>query len=199
VRPTSQTPSSWSRTNKLAFVENDPKTGLDIRVLDVTAGDRNGSIVVQTPAEDSFPAFSPDGKWLAYSSGVSGRTEVYVQPYPGPGQRVLISTGGGTAPAWRGDGGELYYQFTNDGAVRIFAVPITITGSGLSPGAPRQLFEGRGLGSTGPARGYDVTPDGTRFLFTRIVEAPPRPPIQLVLVENFVEELKRRVPAGPQK
>ena len=125
-------------------MESDEGTGADIHVIDVGAGDRKGSVVIQTPAEDSHPAFSPDGAWLAYLSGVSGRSEVYVQPYPGPGPRVLISTGGGTAPAWRGDGRELYYHFFHDGALRDVAVPLTITASRLTAGTPRQLFEATG-------------------------------------------------------
>jgi hypothetical protein len=166
-------------------------------VLDVDSGDRSGTVVVQTPEADSHPAFSPDGHWLAYVSGVSGRSEVYVQPYPGPGPRVLISTGGGTAPAWRGDSRELYYHFVQDGALRLMAVPITINGSAaLSAGTPRQLFELKGLSSSGPARGYDVTPDGQRFLFQRAVEVPPPPARPMVLVENWIEELRRLAPAS---
>ena len=196
ARPTYQTPSSWAKTGKLAFVESTEGTSTDIRVLDVNGGDRSGSIAVQTPEADSHPAFSPDGLWLAYASGVSGRPEVYVQPYPAPGPRVLISTGGGMAPAWRGDGREIYYHFVQDGALRLMAVPITINGSALSAGTPRQLFEVKRLSTTAPARGYDVTPDGQRFLFQRAVEIPPPPPSPMTLVENWIEELKRLAPSS---
>jgi Tol biopolymer transport system component len=199
ARAAFQTPSSWATTGTLAFVENAEGTGADIRVLDVGTGDRNGSVVVQTPAEDSHPTFSPDGNWLAYVSGVTGRSEVYVQPYPGPGPRVLISTGGGTAPAWRGDGREIYYTFGQDGATRLMAVPLTISESTLTAGTPRLLFAAKGLSSTGPARGYDVTPDGQRFLFVRNVDVPPPPVPPMVLVQNFVEELRQRAPAGTRK
>jgi serine/threonine-protein kinase len=196
ARPNYQTPSSWVGSGKLAFVENAEGTGADIRVLDVGAGDRTGSVVVQSPADESYPAFSPDGNWLAYMSAASGRSEVYVQPFPGPGQRILISTGGGTAPAWKGDGRELYYQFVQDGALRMMAVPITISGSTVSAGTPRQLFEATGLNSTGPARGYDVTADGQRFLFARRVEVPAAPAPPMVLVENWLEDLKRLAPVA---
>jgi len=196
ARSSYQTPSSWAKTGKLAFVESTEGNSTDIRVLDVDGRDRSGSIAVQTPEADSHPAFSPDGLWLAYASGVSGRSEVYVQPFPGPGPRVLISTGGGTAPAWRGDSRELYYHFVQDGALRLTAVPITISGSTLSAGAPRQLFELKGLSTTAPARGYDVMPDGQRFLFQRAVGIPPPPARPMVLVENWIEELKRLAPRG---
>jgi serine/threonine-protein kinase len=195
ARSSYQTPSSWAKTGNLAFVESVEGSSTDIRVLNVDGGDRSGTVAVQTPEADSYPAFSPDGLWLAYMSGASGRSEVYVQPYPGPGPRVLISTGGGLAPAWRGDSRELYYTFQQDNALRLMAVPITINGSALSAGAPRQLFELKGLSNTGPARGYDVTSDGQRFLFHRLVDSPPLPPTPMVLVENWLEELKRLAPS----
>ena len=76
------------------------------------------------------------------------------------------------------------------------AVPLTVSGSALSAGTPRQLFEAKGLSTTGPARGYDVTPDGQRFLFVRAVDVPPPPPSPLILVENWIEELKRMAPSS---
>jgi Tol biopolymer transport system component len=159
----------------------------------VDGGDRVGTVAVQNSGQDSYPEFSPDGRWLAYASDVSGRFEVYAQSFPTPGPRVLISTGGGAGPTWRADGRELYYYFVNDGVTHMYAVPVTINGASLSVGAPRELFQG-GFGGTGPARGYDVTPDGTRFLFVRGVELPPPPPAQLVLVEHWSQELKRKAP-----
>ena len=192
-RPVFQTPGSWSPSGTLAFVEAGAATATDIRVLDMTSGDRPDTLAVQTEGSDSFPAFSSDGKWLAYSSSVSGRYEVYVQPFPGPGPRVLVSTNGGSAPAWRGDGRELYYYWprTDRNAIGVYVVPVTFAGSMLTVGAPQLLFEGN-FSTTFPARGYDVTPDGQRFLFVRHLEPPPPPPGQLVLVENFAEELKPR-------
>ena len=100
------------------------------------------------------------------------------------------------APAWRGDGREIYYHFVQDDALRLMAVPITINGSALSAGTPRQLFEIKRLSTTAPARGYDVTPDGQRFLFQRAVEIPPPPPSPMTLVENWIEELKRLAPSS---
>ena len=70
---------------------------------------------IQSPFEEQFPTFSPDGRWLAYASNQSGRMEVYVTPYPGPGPRHHISAEGGRAPAWAPNGGRLFYRTLADG------------------------------------------------------------------------------------
>ena len=107
----SQTPASWSPDGTtLAFVEEGDSLGFfqfDIWVLSIR--DRKTRAVVQTAAHEGSPEFSPDGRWLAYVSSQSGRQEVYVQPYPGPGERHLISTNGGEQPAWNRSGRELFY------------------------------------------------------------------------------------------
>ena len=108
----SQTPGSWSPDGTtLAFVEEGDTLAqqffqFDIWVLSI--GDRKTRAVIQTAANEMTPEFSPDGRWLAYVSNESGRHEVYVQPYPGPGERHLISTNGGEQPAWSGSQ-ELFY------------------------------------------------------------------------------------------
>ena len=194
---TSGAPSSWSSDGKtLAFVQKPISAfGSDIRALDVRSTDRQPRPVVQTPAEERFPSFSADGRWLAYTSDGSGRVEVYVQPYPGPGRRVLVSTDGGTSPAWRSDGTELfYYAALPQNLVRMMVVPVKATAAGFSAGTPRTLFEGRYVMSD-PVRGYDVTPDGQRFLMVRPLDPPPEPATELVLVENWLEELKARLPS----
>jgi serine/threonine-protein kinase len=181
-------PNSWSAGGKIAFVQHG-----DIWELSVT--DRRAHPLVQTPANESHPAFSPDGKWLAYTSDHSGREEVYVQPYPGPGARVAVSTDGGAAPAWRGDGAELFYvTFPSGGPLVMNVVPVKAAGSKFSAGRPRKLFEGQ-YNMTGPFRSYDVTPDGQRFLMVQRPVPPLSRPIELVLVENWLEELRRRVPS----
>ena len=135
-----------------------------------------------------------DGRWLAYASDESGRDEVYVQPYPGPGGKVIISTGGGRSPRWSADGRELFYR---DGK-RMMAVAMT-TSPALRAGIPRLLFEGDFLpeSDTNGSSNYDLAADG-RFLMTRLVAAgpgseAPRPQINIVL--NWIEELKRLAPA----
>lgn len=100
---------------------------------------------------------------------------------------------------WRGDGRELfYYTGPNDGIINMKAVPLTFNGSAVVVGTPQSLFDGRYV-SSGPARGLDVSADGKRFLMIRTVDPPPAPPSKLVLVQNFADELTRRVPAGSAK
>jgi serine/threonine-protein kinase len=152
ARATYQTPGSWSRNGRLAYVEFSSATSTDIRVLDMTTPRGADTVAVQTAASDGFPEFSPNGAWLAYASDVSGRSEVYVQPFPGPGPRVLVSTSGGTAPTWRADGRELYYSWGSNGRLHMFAVPLTVAGTTLTAGTPKELFAGP-YGITGPVRG----------------------------------------------
>jgi Tol biopolymer transport system component len=112
-----QTPHSWSPDGHLlAFIEVNPTTGVDIWVLrmgDPSASSgqvRKAQPFLRTPFNESVPRFSPDGRWLAYISNESGRFEVYVQPYPGPGGKWQISTEGGMEPVWNRNGRELFYR-----------------------------------------------------------------------------------------
>ena len=137
---------------------------------------------VQTKFNEGQPRFSLNGRWLAYVSDETGRDEVYVQPFPGPGRRVRISTDGGEAPIWSRDGRELFYL--ND--AELMAVKVTAGAVDLSPQKPERLFRK----TTGLQ--YDVAPDG-RFLMIEPLEGTvPSAPIAVVL--NWSEELKARVP-----
>jgi hypothetical protein len=135
--------------------------------------------------------FSADGHWVAYCSDESGRFEIYVTPYPGPGRRAKISTDGGRLPRWRNDGKELFFRSGDRATFKLMAVDIDL-GAGLRAGSPRQLFEG----DYGLNNGYDVSPDGQRFLMVKSSSSTPQvPPNQLTFVVNWFEELKQRVPA----
>ena len=160
------------------------------------AGKQQPQQVLKTRFNENYPAPSPDGQWLAYVSDESGRAEVYVQPYPGPGAKVSISANGGTGPAWRADGRELYYQepIVVAGApeYKMMAVAVTAQPS-FTAEKPRMLFQ-TPFGYAANVRGYDVTPDGQRFLMVQPKDTTPIKPAEVILVQNWFEELKRRVP-----
>ena len=195
----SQTPGSWSPDGTtLAYVEEGDSTGFfqfDIRVLSIA--DRKTRAVVETTANEMAPEFSPDGRWLAYVSNQSGRSEVYVQPYPGPGERHLMSTNGGNQPAWSPNGRELFYVqgFGFDGGpVALMSVSVEATPA-FRAGTPEKLFESVDLRSAW-GRSYDVAADGRRFLIVLDKEQAKNPaPAQMVFVQHWFEELKRLVPA----
>ena len=185
-----QQPSAWAPDSKvLAFVESDLHSGEDIWGVDVSGSQARPKAIIQTKHEETHPAFSPDGRWLAYTSNDSGRSEIYVQRYPGPGHRLRVSTQGGNSPAWRGDGRELYYlERRGPVAVGVVAVRIHADGEEIAAGVPHGLFEGRFVVMSG-GRSYDVTPDGQRFLMVQHLEPSPEPDTQLVLVNNWIREL----------
>jgi serine/threonine-protein kinase len=194
----SQVPGSLSPDKTLAFVQSDPTTKFDIWTLSLTDHDRTPRPFLQTTANERWPDFSPDGRWLAYASDDSGRDEVYVQPYPGPGPRHSISAQGGTQPAWAPNGRELFYTVPDPNARtgKMMAVDVALTPT-FTAGVPRPLESVVQI--TSPTRGYDVSADG-RFITVREIERSPEPPpAHMVLVLNWVEELKQRVPAGQKK
>ena len=152
----------------------------DIHVLPLV-DDRKSKPFVATPFAEAFPAFSPDGRWVAYQSNESGgRFEIYVQPFPGPGGKFQVSNGGGLRPRWSRDGRELFFRAGG----RVMAAPIE-PGPTFASGTARVLFEGR------YAPQYDVTADG-RFLMVR--DEQQADPTQLRFVLNWFEELKRLAP-----
>jgi Tol biopolymer transport system component/predicted Ser/Thr protein kinase len=191
-------PMSWSPDGRLLnFIGMDPTTGVDIWVLrmgDPPAGSgqvRKAQLFLQTPFNENTSRFSPDGRWMAYISDESGRNEVYVQPYPGPGGKWQISTEGGTEPVWNPNGRELFYRSGD----RMMAVDI-VTQPGFVAGRPRMLFEKRYEAAPAPIVNYDVSPDGQRFLMIKPVDQEEAAPTQINVVLNWFEELKRRVPVG---
>jgi eukaryotic-like serine/threonine-protein kinase len=190
--------ADWSPDGPtLVFVETRPETAEDIWVLPLT-GNRQPRPIVQTRFNDAYPDVSPDGHWLAYASNESGRTEVYVQPYPGPGPRQQVSTDGGTGPAWSGDGAELFYTTTQTVGGQATHTRMMAVTVGLRPtftaGPPRMLFQGK-YGASGTIRSYDVTAGGRRFLMVQQKERPPVSTSEMILVQNWLEELRTRVPA----
>jgi len=184
-----QFPSSWSPDGKfLAYVDMPSGASGDIWVLPLE-GERKPRLLAGTPFGERSPAFSPDGRWLAYASDESGGPEVYAAPFPGPGAKAQVSTGGGLWPVWSPDGKELYYRNGD----KLMAAAVSGK-TELRAARPRVVFEGRYDVSPWPARAYDVSPDGRRFVMVRSDRlAAPR---QINVVLNWFEDLTRRVPTG---
>ncbi|MCZ6768889.1 MAG: protein kinase, partial [Acidobacteria bacterium] len=181
---TVQTPLSWSPDDVLAYTEG-AVNQRDIWVLPIK-GEREPQAFLATQFDERHPMFSPDGKWIAFTSNQSGQDEVYLKPYPEEGGIEQISTEGGREPLWGHDGNELFYRNGNT----MMLVPVQ-TQPTLSAGLPRLLFEGSYVyDSPDFMSNYDLSPDGQRFL---MVEEPEvSTPINVVL--NWFEELKRLVP-----
>ncbi len=192
---TRQSPVSISPDGRyLSFDQKGQETRDDAWVLSLESHARTLAIAQSRFAEGSAK-FSPDGKWIAYASDESGKSEVYVQPFPGPGPKVQVSSGGGSDPAWRRSGGELYYR----SASKMMAVSIA-TSPQFKVSAPRQLWDSPYTAGAGSSCGmpgvtssnYDVTADG-RFLMVRDDDASVAS-TSIVVVLNWQEELKQRVP-----
>jgi serine/threonine-protein kinase len=186
-----QYPGSWSPDGHvLAFSELDPTTGWDIWVLNLD-GDGKPRPFLQTPSNEAGPILSPDGHWLAYQSDESGRSEIYVRPFPGPGGKVQISTEGGAQPVWARNGRELFYRNGDKMMAATVETKPTFTAA-----KPKLLFEGRyEAGIYTFAQNYDVSSDGQRFLMIKASEQESAA-TQVNVVLNWSEELRRLAPAG---
>jgi eukaryotic-like serine/threonine-protein kinase len=182
-------PGSWTPDGQvLTFMEINPKTGYDLYTLSLK--DRKPQSFVRTPSLETSPRFSPDGRFIAYSSDESGRLEIYVRPYPGPGGKWQISTEGGSEAVWNPKGRELFYRAGN----KMMAVELN-TEPTFSAGKPKMLFEGPYVPTPRSFPDYDVSPDGQRFLMLKASEQA-QAQTQINVVLNWFEELKQKVPIG---
>jgi serine/threonine-protein kinase len=176
----------WTPDGTLLITDGGMELGSDLYFASVTEEVRP-RIFVATTFDEQSPQLSPDGRWVAYRSDESGKSEVYVQSFPEPGARWPISTDGGTEPVWSPDGQELFYR--NGDKLMVVAVEL---GSTVRAGAPRVLFEAEYATVLWQDANYDVSPDGNRFLM--IGETRTERPSQLNLVLNWTEELKSILP-----
>ena len=189
---------SCSPSGRLAYFERGSETNFDIWTLplDLTDPDHpkpgKPEAFLRTPAAESIPRFSPDGRWIAYRSIETNTSEIYVRPFPPAGEaKWQISTGGGLYPVWSNNGRELFYEAADN---RIMVVDYTVEGGSFVPGKPRQWSE-KQLFYTGTSN-LDLAPDGKRF----VVFSPVEPAsgetgsVHVTVLFNFFDELKRKIP-----
>jgi serine/threonine-protein kinase len=175
-------PGSFSTGGRLlAYTELNNQTLGDLWTLSVDDG--SVTPVARSPWNERTPAFSPDGRWLAFTSNESGVDQVYVQAYPGPGPPMQISTDGGREPVWSRDGTELFYRLAD----RMMAVPVQKEGS-FAAGRPIELFEGSYASEYKGRSNYDVAPDG-RFLMVEVEKGSE--PVRLDVILDWFNELER--------
>jgi serine/threonine-protein kinase len=185
---------AWHPSGRLlAFTEVNPRTGADLMVLEIEGGEASGfkprqpEPFLNGPARESEPAFSSDGRWLAYLSNESGRDELYVRPFPGPGGKWQVSTSGASAPVWSRSRQELFYLAPDQ---RIMLVSYSVAGGSFRPEKPRAWSEARvGRGSY---RYIDLHPDGQRFAVLKGPDAAAESKRdKVVFVFGFHDELRR--------
>jgi eukaryotic-like serine/threonine-protein kinase len=186
-RPSSLVPDG----TRVLFME-----GADLMTVTLDQ-DRRVQPVIQTAQSEQNGAISPDGRWLAYDSNDSGPSQIFVRPLPNANEgKTQVSTGGGSQPLWSRNGRELFYLAT-DGAVMSVSVE---PGRRWTAGMPTKIIESAYFGgmSNSSPRTYDVSPDGQRFLMLKRTTSqdPPATPARIVIVQNWMEELKRLVPHG---
>jgi serine/threonine-protein kinase len=195
--PNVQTPTSWHPSGKfLAFSEIHAQTTGDIMILPVDGDEASGwkpgtpTAFLASPAVEANAMFSPDGKWIAYQSNESGRFEVYVRPFPGPGDRWQISTDGGGPPVWAPTRPELFYPAPNN---RLMVVSYVIDGDAFKNERPR-VWSDRPL-QIRPGLSFALHPDGNRFALAAASETAGATPDRLVFISDFFDELRRLAPS----
>ncbi len=166
----------------------------DIWVYSTRDPSKAPAALTNTRVTELQPAWSPDGRWFAFASDVTGRPEVYVQPFPGPGEAVMISTSGGSGPVWGRDGRELFFIEPGSERDRMMAVAL---GSSGNSGKPAPLFtfvrDELFLGTTVLAP-FTVSPDGQRFYAVRQLPRTPTPVTDVHVIFNWFEEVRTLAP-----
>lgn len=187
-----QLPAAWSAQNNTILFLQFQNDISQIWVLPMD-GDRKPKLFLESRVSLRYPEFSPDGRWVAYVSGESGTFQIYVQPYPGPGEKVRISTTESTHPIWTANGREILFRGNSQ---EFFAAAVK-SFNPFQTEEPHLVYSEKsgGFSSTTPVRAWDATSDGQRFIVTRDEESKDKPVTQVQIVLNWAEELKRRVPA----
>jgi Tol biopolymer transport system component len=198
---TPQAAGSWRPDGKvLAFRQTNPGTGNDILTLPIEGDEKSGwkpgepKPFLNSAFNEGQPAFSPDGRWLAYISNESGNNEVYVRPFPGPGGKWPISTGGGLYPKWSRNGKELFYRTPDS---KIMVVIYTASADSFHADKPQLWSPGQftelGLGNSN----FDLHPDGKRIAVLKAPGTEQAAAVNKVsFIFNFFDEIKRKLPPG---
>jgi eukaryotic-like serine/threonine-protein kinase len=179
-------PLDWSKDGQyILYMQLEATTKLDLWALPLFV-EPKPIPVANTTCDEGIGKFSPDVKWVAYESNESGPFEIYIQQFPGPGERKPVSKGGGIKPRWSRDGKELFY--ISDG--KLMAVSFRSAGPKPEIGKPAELFSKRfAPGGSLSKQQYDVSPDGQRFLINKIVGEPAVSPI--TIVTNWTKAMKK--------
>ena len=179
-------PMDWSADGKfILYVASDPKTKLDTWVLPLF-GDQKPFPFLQTEANERNAKFSPNGRWIAYTSDESGINQIYVQSFPDSGGKRQVSTNGGYHLAWRSDGKEFFYISSDK---KIMAVDVKTDGPTFEVGTPKALFEVRVPSFNSAQAQFAVAADGQKFLVANTAGEITSAPINVVL--NWTADLKR--------
>jgi Tol biopolymer transport system component len=190
--PRNERVSDWSRDGKRLFYHTDDLAGSHLWYLERTEdADRwEPHVFRQTPFPNYAARVSPDGRFVAYLSMESGRTDVYVQPFlEGDGPRVTVSSKGGRMARWRPDGKELFYV---EGQTTLIAVSVT-SGASFSVESAARLFDHPGLALGRDYGAYDVSLDGQRFVLAEPAGVgADAPPPSIRVVQNWYEEFRDR-------
>jgi serine/threonine-protein kinase len=195
-------PSTWSADGRTLVYVDSPPT--DVRTIEAaTPGDGVGARRIDALVHDAdWPTLSPDGRWLAFVSYETRRGEIYVQPYPGPGARRQLTFDGAREPVWGRDGREIFFRTGAGGPMdpsrsdlRVLDDALFVLAfdpsRGAAAGNPASLFHGRYAAGLAGVAGYDVMPDGARFVMVKpSADELARPRIAVTL--NWTEELAQR-------
>lgn len=190
-----QFPGSWHPSGKfLAFVEFEPKTTIDIMILPMEGDEKSGwkpgkpTVFLNSPFAEMWPAFSPDGRWLAYTSNETGRNEIYVRPFPAGDGKWQVSSDGGSHPTWSKNGKEIFFRGQTIGKIMVAAYKTT--GNSFQADKPKTWSETEI--EVQFIRNFALHPDGKRFAILKNPQGQSTEKHdKVVLVENFLDELRR--------